>query len=482
VSHPTNGVALTIFVVLFGAVSLLGFGAARWRRGHLHLIDERGLGGRRFGTVVTWFLLGGDLYTAYTFVAVPALVYGVGATGFFALPYTIIVYPLVFIFMPRLWSVSHRNGYVTSADFVAGRYSSRSLALLVALTGLLATMPYIALQLVGIQVVIAAMGVDGDWPLVIAFVVLAAYTYQSGLRAPALIAIVKDVLIYLTVLVAVIYIPTQLGGFGDIFSSASSTLAGKTPVPGSIVPTTTAAQTAYASLAFGSALALFLYPHALTAVFASKSANTVRRNAVFLPAYSLALGLLALLGFMAIAAGIKEDNPNFAVPDLFLKYFPSWFEGIAFAAIAIGALVPAAVMSIAAANLFTRNVYKAFMKPNAAASEETQVAKYASLVVKVGALAFVIGLPTEYAIDLQLLGGVWILQTLPSVVIGLYTRWFHRWALIAGWAAGMATGTYMAVSLDFKSSVYTLDWFGLDWSAYEALYALAANLVVWPLG
>ena len=185
-------------------------------------LQEWGLGGRSFGTFITWFLLGGDLYTAYTFVAVPAAMFATGAvTGFFAVPYTIIVYPIIFVFMSRLWSVSHTHGYVTPADFVKGRYGSRGLSLAVALTGILATMPYIALQLVGIQAVLEVMGIGGsqntlaqDLPLLIAFAVLAAYTYSSGLRAPAMIAFVKDGLIYLVILVAIIYLPQHVGGWG----------------------------------------------------------------------------------------------------------------------------------------------------------------------------------------------------------------------------------------------------------------------------
>src|SRR3954447_14901417 len=134
----TDVTALAIVIALFALVTVLGFAAARWRRAQsLANLDEWGLGGRGFGTFVTWFLLGGDLYTAYTFVAVPALMFASGAIGFFAVPYTIIVYPLVFVFLPRLWSVSHRHGYVTPADFIRGRYGSRSLSIAVALTGLL---------------------------------------------------------------------------------------------------------------------------------------------------------------------------------------------------------------------------------------------------------------------------------------------------------------------------------------------------------
>src|SRR6476661_5926302 len=158
-----NWTALIVFIVLFALVTGLGFIAARWRRGDLNLLNEWGLGGRRFGTVVTWFLLGGDLYTAYTFIAVPALLFGAGATGFFAVPYTIMVYPLLFVVYPRLWSVAKAKGYVTAADFVRGRFGNGTLALAIAVTGIVATMPYIALQLVGMEVVIAALGVQGEW-------------------------------------------------------------------------------------------------------------------------------------------------------------------------------------------------------------------------------------------------------------------------------------------------------------------------------
>src|SRR5262245_4234893 len=225
-----SDVAVSVFVFLFLVVTVLGFAAVRWRRAELNSLDAWGLGGRGFGTFISWFLIGGDLYTAYTFIAVPATLYAGSVVGFFAVPYTIVAYPIIFVFLPRLWSVSHRHGYVTPADFVEGRYGSRTLGLAVALTGILATAPYIALQLVGIQSVLQVAGFGGnnaswfgkDLPLFIAFVLLAAYTYSSGLRAPALIAFVKDVLIYLVIIVAVIYLPHKLGGWDHIFSSVSA--------------------------------------------------------------------------------------------------------------------------------------------------------------------------------------------------------------------------------------------------------------------
>jgi SSS family solute:Na+ symporter len=478
----TDPVALGVFVALFVFVTVMGFFASRWRKADLTQLSEWGLGGRRFGSIVTWFLLGGDLYTAYTFVAVPALVFGAGAIGFFAVPFAAIAYILMFVAFPRLWSVAQAKGYVTGADFVRGRYGSRSLALAIALTGIVATMPYIALQLVGIEVVLAALGIHGEWPLILAFGILALYTYASGLRAPAMIAVVKDILIYATIIAAIIIIPAELGGYAKIFALVAPA---KLTLPADAF--TNPGQFSYATLALGSALALFLYPHAATGVLSASSRRVVKRNAVALPAYSLALGLIALLGFMAFASGVKtmpqyaegfrNFGNNYAVPALFLQMFPGWFVGIAFAAIAIGALVPAAIMSIACANLFTRNIYREICVPNCSAKHESQVAKLVSLVVKLGALVFVLDLPTTYAIQLQLLGGIWIIQTLPAVLLGLYTRWFNARALLIGWAVGIASGTAMAGASGFKQSVYVLHFGSFALPCYAALSSLVLNLV-----
>jgi SSS family solute:Na+ symporter len=486
--QDVNWIALVIFIALFGFVTWLGFAAAHWRKGDLNLLHEWGLGGRRFGTIVTWFLVGGDLYTAYTFVAVPALAFGAGAIAFFAVPYAIMGYPILFLVLPRLWYVCRKHNYITLADFVRGRFGNRWLALAVTITGIIATMPYIALQLVGLQVVIGGLGISGtgytgDLPLVIAFIILAAFTYSSGLRAPASIAIVKDILIYVTAFAAVVIVPIELGGFGEIFAAVppQKLLLAVPDVH------TTGSYGVYATLALGSALAILLYPHAVTGILSASSGHAIRRNAAMLPSYSFMLGLLALVGFFAIAAGVgalpqyaagfKQFGNNFAVPALFLHIFPSWFVGIAFAAIGIGALVPAAIMSIAAANLYTRNIHREFINSNPTDKQEAQMAKWVSLIVKFGALVFIVFLPSQYAIYLQLLGGILIIQTLPSVMLGVYTRWFNDWALLAGWLVGIVLGTWMFIATNLTPN-YPLSLAGYTFPGYTAFYTVILNLIV----
>ena len=459
-----------VIAAAFALITVIGLYAGRWRRGDLNDLDEWALGGRQFGGVLTWFLQGGSVYTTYSFIAVPALVFGGGAIGFFALPYLIITYLVAFVVVPRLWQVAHDQGHVTPADFVRSRFRSRWLSAAVTVTGIVATLPYIALQVYGIEICMAQIGLPVDVSLWIAFGLLALITYVSGLRSATLIAIVKDVFIWVTVIVAVVYIPIHLGGYAHAFSKVPPS---HLTLPGNLYAD-------YVTLAIGSGLALFLYPHTLTGALSSKNRFVVQRNSIFLPIYTVMLGLLAILGYMAVAAGIKPDphfGNNIAIPALFDQVFPPWFAGFALASIAIGALVPAAMMAIASANLFARNIWTE-LKPNASPREQTQVSKVASLFVKFGAVAFVVLIPTTFVINFQLAAGVWILQTLPAVFGGLLWSGLPSRAALAGWAAGTAYGTYLLVRVGFTTSSHAFGIAGHNTQVFIGIPALGLNLAV----
>ena len=474
-----------VFVALFAVATVLGFTAAGWRRPDTPPdLEQWGLGGRAFGNWVTWFLVGGDVYTAYTFVAVPALVYAAGAYGYFAVPFAVVTYPLIYLPLSRLWSVAHTHGFITPAELVRARFGSRGLGAAVALAGITATMPYIAVQLIGLRSVLTVLGLPGGWPLTAAFAVLAVFTFRSGLRAPALISILKDVLILWTVLAAVVAIAMTAGGIRHVFHLVSAAR------PGALLLSPDA-QLGYVTLVLGSALGLLPYPHVMTGFLAARNRLTVKRNLAALPVYTLMLGIVALLGYVALAAGVRPvgGDPNTVVPALFDVMFPAWCAGLAFAAIGIGALVPAAIMSIAAANLFTRGIYRPYLRPHASAAEETTVSRLASLSAKLGAVVVIVALNPRFAIDLQLIGGVVILQTLPALAIGLYTSWAHRYALGAGLLAGLGCGLAMLYQIPqpgpggrahFGGSAWPLAHLGLHTHAavYAGLVALAVNAVV----
>ncbi|MFD5158683.1 sodium:solute symporter [Streptomyces hawaiiensis] len=472
-----DGTMTATFLAVIGGASLLAVTARRLRpRDRLPSLEGWALADRSLGPVWTWFLLGGTIFTAYTFTAVPGLAYGNGAAAFFAVPYTVIVCPLAFVLLGRLWTVARAHGYITVADFVRGRYGSPPLALVVALTGILATMPYLALQLLGIRAVLTAGGVyprgaAGDLVMVALFAGLAVATYRHGLRAPTVISALKAVAVFVSLTAVTWLVLERLGGPGAVFDGAARRLGGQALL------LTPAQQPAYATLALGSALALLMYPHVLTAGFAADGPRTLRKVSVALPAWTGLLALFGVLGFAALAAGVRapEGGAEAAVPMLVDRLMPGPLAGLVFGAITVGALVPAAVMSIAAATSFVRNVYVEYVHPTATPKRQVRIAKAVSLIAKAGAVAFVFGLRDQDAINLQLLGGVWILQIFPAVAVGLFTGRLHPRALLAGWGAGMAAGTYLVVREGF-SSIVGLGSGPLE--IYAGLAALLLNLIV----
>ena len=427
-----NGVALTVLIVLFLAVTVMGFLATRWRKAEsMESLDEWGLGGRGFGTWVTWFLLGGDLYTAYTFIAVPAAMFALGSvSGFFAVPYTIVVYPIIFVFMSRLWSVSHRHGYVTRPTSCAGataragcRWRSRSPASWRRCptspcswsasrpswrsSASVATAPWLA-----------------DLPLFIAFAVLAAYTYSSGLRAPALIAFVKDALIYLVIIVAVIYLPTKYGGWGHIFDSAQTKMATTNPATGKPTGAFIPAPDAVLGLRHPGPRAR-RWRCSCTRTRSRPCCPPSRRNDD--PAQRRDPAGVQLRAGPAGPARLGRDRGRHQAdragrPAQRAAGHPPAVRG----------RVPVLVRrrrlrrrSRSARSCRPRSCRSprqtcspatstaSGCSPNATVAQEAKVGKLVSLLVKFVALIFVLTMDKQNAINFQLLGGIWILQTLP---------------------------------------------------------------------
>jgi SSS family solute:Na+ symporter len=461
-----------IIIVLFA-----GYMAYFWRKPKdMDVHGEWSIGGRRFGTVIMWFLLGGDVYTAYTLIAVPgaAATAGIGGGAFamFAIAYGIMIYPIVYVMMPKLWNVSKRRGYITASDFVKDRFSSRSLAMLIALTGVLAELPYIALQITGIKYVLAALSLPITLSLIIAFILVAGFTFVSGLRGPALTSILKDSIIWVAILVIIIYIPIKLGGFGTIFGKAGAI----SPHLLSISPVI---DVGYTTLALGSALALFLYPHAITGTLGAKDSKTIRRNASLLPIYNVLLMFVAIVGIMAVVYfNAYPKVSSEALPLIVLHLFPASFTAFAFAAVVVGSIVPASIMALASANLLTRNVYLEYINPKASERTQTNLSRVLVLVVIIVALLFsLVPAASGEIVYLQTIGGAFIMQTLPAVYLAMFTRKLNKYPVAAGWAVGLTSTIVMLLQLGFKSSLYKDFHF-----VYIGVFALILNLIVVGIG
>lgn len=482
---------LSIFLVLFVIFVFLGFYGSRWRKGNLKSLSEWGIAGRRLGPYLSWFLIGADVFTAYTFVAVPSLAYASGSIAFYAVPYVAIVFGIAMLTMPRLWQVAKNKGYVTASDFVKDRFNSRFLSIVISLTAVVAILPYIALQIVGMQAVLTVMlygvanaSLVSEIALIISFIILAAFTFTSGLRGVTLGSVFKDILIFLTVIVIIVAALSVYGGFGNAFANIvklkGAAAAAYSTLPAASVP-------AFFTLFLGSALALYLYPHIINGSLASNNKKTLRKSLALLPIYSIGLALLALFGILLYAVPgalqiVKSTgNGLLTVPALIISILPGWLAGICLLGVFIGGMVPAALMAIAAANLLARNVAKEF-KPKMTGPQETHLAKWLSAAIKFVALAFVFVAPLTYAIQLQLLGGIIILQLLPAIFLGLYMKKLDWKSLSLGWAAGLISGIGLVLIANNFSSLATSDIKTGIGLLYIGLVALAINIIVSVVG
>ncbi|WP_018383349.1 sodium:solute symporter family protein [Wenjunlia vitaminophila] len=480
-NNLTPVIACAAVVTVASAIALRG-GRLASASGVRADLEDWALADRRQGGVLIWCLLGGTVYTAYTFTAVPGAVFSSGGIGFYALPYTVIICALAFVLLPKLAATARAHGHVTVADFVRDRYGSPLLALAVALTGIFATMPYIALQLLGLRAVLSVLGLHadglaGDAALTAVFAVLAVSTYRYGLRAPTLVSVLKAVLVVGSTLAIGAFVFGRLGSPAHLFERADAALVARDGVS-TLVPDASLAP-AYVSLALGSALALFAFPHVLLVAFSARTGAVLRRSSVTLLGWTAMLGLFAVFGVGALASGVEPPpgRSELAIPLLVLDIAPGWAAGLILGALVVAALVPAAVMSIGAATLFARNVYLEFVNPRATASQVTRMARMMSLVVKVGALVFALALRDQAAINLHLLGAVWVLQILPTIVLGLLHRTPHRVSLLSGWLLGMVVGTALVNAGGF-SSIVRVHTGPIDVQVYAGVVGLAVNLTV----
>lgn len=474
------------FVGLFVLFIVLGFYGKYWRRGDLNNVHEWSLAGRKLGTALVFFLIGADIYTAYTFVAIPSGVFAKGSLYFFAIPYVALTFGIALVTMPRLWSLSREKGYITASDFAKDRFSSKALSILIAITGIISLLPYIALQIVGMQSVLTVMlsgtansNTVEEISLLTAFVTLAAFTYTSGLRGATLTAVFKDILIWITVIALIVVVPLSIvGGFGTAFKDVKK--QSYITLSDSLVP-------GYATLVLGSALALYLYPHAINGVLSSESAQKLRTSTALLPLYGVGLAIMALMGILVYAVPSamnflshfpESSRGILVVPSLILYTMPGWFSGIALLGIFVGGLVPAAIMAMSQASLLTRNIIKE-IKPNMPASSEIRITKVSSTVFKFVALGFVFVVPATYAISLQLLGGILIVQILPAVFFGLYVKSsLRKEPLIVGLLVGIFSGIYMVEYTNNFGALTSSLFHTTFGSLYVAVIALVFNLII----
>lgn len=452
---------ITSFVVL--VVVIIGFLAGRSKSSRSS-VEEWSVGGRRLGSLFVWFLVGADIYTAYTFLGLTSTAYKAGSIAFYATPYVVLAYPIAYFYLPRLWKVASVYKFTTLADYVKGRFDSKLMSLLIAINGILMLIPYIDLQLSGIEDTLTMAGtgyINITFVVILSFLLVAFYTFFSGIKAPTYTAVVKDILVWIVVLSIIISLP--IIHFGS-WSNMIHTAVNKVPKMMTVPTSGPKGLLWFSTAAIISALALFLWPHSVTGALSSKSADSLRKNAIVLPFYNILLMLITFLGIAAFLIVPQGTNPRLALLTLVHMSYGGVMQGLTYATIALASLVPCSIMAIGASNLFASNIYRDFIKPDTSPKHLTIVTR--SMVFVVIGLALLFGLlfPTAL-VSLQLMGTSGTVQALPAVIFSLFWRRLSKEAVLIGFLAGLAT-------------TFTVYATGNAFGMYEGFIGLMVNIIL----
>jgi len=436
-------VCLTIIIAIVAIGTAVGlFAGARPQMN----LEQWTVGGRRFGVVLVFLLTAGEVYTTFSFLGVSGWAYSRGGPVLYVLAYLTLGYVASFFILPQLWELGRRLGMQTQSDFFAQRYGSRPLAALVSIVGIACFIPYIQLQITGIGIIVSVASYEtiGRTPaMVVAVALLVAFVFARGIRAVASVSVVKDALMVFATLAIGIGIPlVHFGGPAPMYAALAHAHPAHLTMPGS---TPNLGHAWFISTVLLTTLGIYMWPHNFGACFTAKSADTLRRNAVVMPLYTLTLALVFFAGFATVLIVPGLAHGDLAMLTVVRQTFPPWFLGVVGGAGALTAMVPAAIFFLSAATLFAKNLYRPLIAP---AMSDDQVASLArSMVVVLGVISLTLAIfGSSTLVALLLTGYAGVTQFFPGVVLGLYSKRVTARAVLAGMIAGVGTALFLMLT------------------------------------
>jgi solute:Na+ symporter, SSS family len=433
-------VALTIIsiIVVFG--TLIGFSA---RFGRQMDLEQWACAGRGLGLVLVWLLMAGEMFTAYTFLGASGWAYSRGAPVLYVIGYWPLGCVVGFFILPLIWEAGRKHRLQTQADFFQVRYGSKFLAAFVALVGAISLMPYLQLQLTGLGLIVEQAsygGIHRTPAIIIGFALVAAFVFVSGVRGVAWVSIIKDLLLISAAVFIGFAVPhIYFGGIGRMFAALARAKPAHLVMPGN---TPNLGHAWYISTVLVSSLGFYMWPHFFAATFTAKNGEILRRNAMLMPLYAVALPLMLFVGLTAVLVlpGLRDGDLSMLL--IVRKTFPAWFLGVIGGAGALTAMVAAAIQLLCGATLYAKNLIRPLLAPK---MTEQQVALLSKLIVlALTAAAVLLAVYSSVSlVSLFLLGTNGVAQLAPGVFLGL----FSRRATTAGVFAGLVTGVSIAVTL-----------------------------------
>jgi solute:Na+ symporter, SSS family len=436
-------VSLMMILIIVAIGVAIGFLAGVHRKMDL---EQWTVGGRGFGVALVFLLMAGEVYTTFAFLGASGWAYSRGGPTLYVLAYLTLAYVVSFFILPQIWEVGRKHGMQTVSDFFSVRYGNKYLAGFVCLVGIVCFIPYLQLQLTGVGIIVSVASYDsiGRTPaMAVAVVLLVAFVFASGVRAVAWVSVVKDALMVFAALAIGIGIPLiHFGGIGPMFAALARARPAHLTMPGA---TTSLGHAWFISTVLLTSLGFYMWPHAFAATFTARSADTLRRNAVIMPLYTLTLVFIFFAGFAAVLLVPGLANGDLAMLTVVRRTFPPWFLGVVGGAGALTAMVPASIFILTAATLFAKNLYRPVFAPAMTDDQVTKLAR--SMVIVLGLISLSLAIYSSTTlVSLLLTGYAGVTQFFPGVVLGLYWKRVTTAAVFGGMIAGVAVAVFLMLS------------------------------------
>lgn len=438
--------SVVALAVIFGIIvlgSIAGFFAgSRYKMD----LEQWTVAGRGFGLVLVWLLMAGEVYTTFAFLGASGWAYSRGGPTLYIIAYLILAYVASFYILPYIWEVGRKFGMQTESDFFYKRYGSMFMAAFVALVGVVFLIPYLQLQVTGLGLIVNVAsfeGIDRSTAMIIGIALVAGFVFVSGVRAVAWVSVLKDFLMLFAAVFLGIGVPyVYFGGIGPMFTALANANPSHLVMPGA---TKNMGHAWFISTVLLTSFGFYMWPHLFGATFTAKSGNTLRRNAVIMPLYTISLPLIFFVGFASILVIPGLSNGDMSLLTIVQKTYPAWFLGVIGGAGAITAMVPAAILTLTAATLFAKNFYRPIFAPAMTDDQVARMAKVLVLVISAITLYFAIYSSTTL-VNLLLLGYSGVTQFFPGVVYGLYWRRVTMAGVFTGMVVGVAIVAYLMLN------------------------------------
>ncbi len=424
-----------IAIVIIGVIVVSAFSV----RGLRMSPEQYIVAGRSFGAILLVLLMGGEIYTSFTFLGAAGWAYGKGAPAFYILCYGPVAYVISYFLLPPLWRVAARHGLLTGPDFFAQRYQSKPLGVMIAVIGFVFLIPYITLQLTGLEILVHIAGYglfNAKAAVALAFGLVTLFVFTAGLRGLAWASVGKDALMLLAVVFVGIVVPIHF--LGSPVNAISRVLDvhphWMTLTAGSADLGTRWFVTTVLLSVFG----FWTFPQSMAAAYSAKSADALQRNAIYMPLYTVLLLLVFFAGFTAlvIMPGLQGAAADQSFLLVLQRYYPPWVLGSVAAAGCLAALVPASSQLLAAASMFGKNVLGDWLH---LAVEDVARTRATRILVIVAALLAVTFWAYEQTtlVNLLLIAYSGIAQFFPGLVLAFIWRRTTAWGVAAGICVGV---------------------------------------------